>query len=105
MTTAPVKMSAECQALHGDQPPADESFVLNTNDTLRYAFVYIKGGVTGNYPPLSEPVELGQLHCTYTPHVIGVQAGQPIDIKTAMTYFTMCGQSRKTTSRSILFRQ
>lgn len=81
LATAPVKMSAECQALHGDHPPVDESFVLNTNGTLRYAFVYLKEGVTGNYPPPSEPVELDQVHCTYTPHVIGVQAGQPIDIK------------------------
>lgn len=81
LPTAPVKMNAECQALHGDHPAVDESFVLNPNGTLRYAFVYIKEGVTGNYPPPSQPVELDQLHCTYTPHVIGVQAGQPIDIK------------------------
>lgn len=81
ISTAPIKMNAECQALHPDAPAKDESFVLNPNGTLRYAFVYVKEGVQGNYPPPSEPAEVDQHNCMYTPHVIGVQAGQPVDFK------------------------
>lgn len=81
ISTAPIKMNAECQALHPNAPAKDESFVLNPNGTLRYAFVYVKEGVQGNYPPPSEPAVVDQHNCMYTPHVIGVQAGQPVDFK------------------------
>ncbi len=48
---------------------------------LANAFVYVKSGVTGAYPPPSDPVLLAQKGCTYHPHVLGVQAGQPLRIR------------------------
>ncbi|MFN2387788.1 MAG: carboxypeptidase regulatory-like domain-containing protein, partial [Thermoanaerobaculia bacterium] len=42
--------------------------------------VYVKEGVSGNYPAPSQPVTLDQLGCQYRPHVFGIQAGQPLRI-------------------------
>ncbi len=46
---------------------------------LQNVFVYVKDGL-GNriYPAPSEPVVIDQKGCRYTPHVIGVQTGQPV---------------------------
>ena len=41
----------------------------------------MKSGITGTYPAPTEAVELDQHGCMYTPHLVGVQAGQPIKIK------------------------
>lgn len=56
---------------------------VNNNGTLPNAFVYIKSG-TGN---LSQPaphnsVVLTQQGCMYEPHVVGVMAGQPLQVVT-----------------------
>jgi plastocyanin len=48
---------------------------------LAHAFVYLKSGVTGSYPPPTTPVLLDQQGCTYHPHIIGVQVGQDITIR------------------------
>jgi hypothetical protein len=55
--------------------------VLVSNGGLDNVFVYVKDGL-GNYyfePPTSA-VKLDQQGCRYTPHVFGVQVGQPIEI-------------------------
>ena len=56
--------------------------VVNDNGTLKYAFVWIKSGLpdkTWQVP--TTPVTLDQNGCMYKPHVIGVMAGQNIEIK------------------------
>jgi len=59
-----------------------EEVVVNDNKTLRNVFVYVKEGL-GNrtFPPPSEPVLIDQKGCWYHPHVLGVMAGQKLDIK------------------------
>jgi plastocyanin len=49
---------------------------------LGNVFVYVKDGL-GNriYPAPSTPVVLDQKGCRYVPHVIGVQAGQPVEFR------------------------
>jgi plastocyanin len=55
--------------------------VVVENGGINNVFVYIKDGL-GNYyfETPSQPVKMDQQSCRYTPHVVGVQAGQPIEI-------------------------
>lgn len=48
---------------------------------LDNVFVYVKDGL-GNYhfDTPAEPVRLDQQGCRYVPHVIGVRAGQPLEV-------------------------
>lgn len=80
-TMKKIKMGADpiCSAKHSDAPTA-EWLLLGENGELMNVFVYIKEGVTGNFPTPSEPVVIDQNGCLYKPHVIGVQTGQSIDI-------------------------
>ncbi|MBI3667183.1 MAG: carboxypeptidase regulatory-like domain-containing protein [Acidobacteria bacterium] len=86
--TAPARkaidMSAEpdCKALHGTSGPAYiEEVVANPNGTLANVFVYIKAGLEGkNFEPAAGPAMLDQKGCVYRPHVVGVRAGQIIQI-------------------------
>jgi len=48
---------------------------------LRDVLVYVKSGVSGTYPAPTEPVLLDQKGCMYHPHIITVQAGQPLKIR------------------------
>jgi hypothetical protein len=76
-----VKTSADpnCAKLH---PTGLEKKVVDVKDGgLAHAFVYVKSGVSGAYPAPTEPVILDQQGCMYHPHVIGVQAGQPITVR------------------------
>ncbi len=56
--------------------------VVNDNGTLKNAFVWVKSGLpdkTWQVPTTA--VALDQNGCMYKPHVIGVMAGQNIEIK------------------------
>jgi plastocyanin len=55
--------------------------VVVANGGLNNVFVHIKDGV-GNYyfDTPADPVKLDQRSCRYTPHVVGVQVGQPLEI-------------------------
>jgi plastocyanin len=55
--------------------------VLVQDGGLANVYVYVKSGLAGAYPPSSEPVTLDQKGCDYTPHVVAVQAGQPLKIR------------------------
>ena len=55
--------------------------VVVTDGNLANAFVYVKDGVTGDYPAPSEKGLLDQVGCRYTPHVSGLQVGQTIVIR------------------------
>ncbi|HUO14640.1 MAG TPA: carboxypeptidase regulatory-like domain-containing protein [Verrucomicrobiae bacterium] len=60
-----------------------ENLVVDHGD-LANVFVYVKDGL-GNrtFDVPSTPVELEQQGCRYHPHVLGVMAGQTVDIKNA----------------------
>jgi plastocyanin len=48
-------------------------------DSLENVFVYVKSGLGDKaYAPPSSPVLMDQKGCRFTPHVIGVMAGQPV---------------------------
>jgi len=79
-----IDMSANpvCTKAHAASPAKTEDAVVNDNGTLKYVFVWIKSGLpdqTWQVPTTA--VGLDQNGCLYKPHVIGVMAGQDIDIK------------------------
>jgi plastocyanin len=76
-----IKVSADpfCQKEHKDG--LERRAVEVKEGGVKDVFVYVKTGVKGTYPPPTEAVELDQQGCMYTPHVVAVQAGQPIKIK------------------------
>jgi plastocyanin len=58
-----------------------EQYVVK-NGGLQNVFVYIREGLSGKiYAPSTTPVVLDQKGCRYTPHVIAVMVGQPVDFK------------------------
>ncbi len=79
-TPEPIAMEADpvCQQKHPTPVVSDE--VMVQNGLLKNAFVYLKEGVKGPFTPPTTPVVLDQNGCWYTPHISGIQAGQPLEI-------------------------
>jgi len=79
----PVKidMSADPSCYEYDPDPKTEWFVVN-NEKLANVLVYVTSNTLDNYsfePPTSA-VELQHKACRYEPHVLGIQARQPLMI-------------------------
>lgn len=60
----------------------DESVVANADGTLRNVFVFVRG-VTADAPTEAVAPLLDQQGCVYVPHVVGVQAGTALTIKSS----------------------
>jgi plastocyanin len=62
-------------------PVYSEEVVVNDNGTLRDVFVYVKEGLGDRtFPVPAESAKLEQLGCNYKPHVLGLMAGQKIEV-------------------------
>lgn len=72
---------ATCQKENPKAQP-DQSMIVYVSDgnTVPYVFVHITKGLTDKYDAPSTPVELDQQGCMYHPHVMGMVAGQQLDI-------------------------
>ena len=71
----------ECADLHTN-PVLDESIIVNSDGSLKNVFVWVRKGLDDwKFPTPSDPVVLDQKGCTFIPHVLGVQTGQPITIR------------------------
>jgi hypothetical protein len=59
-----------------------EVLVVGPGNGLQNAFVYVKDGL-GNktFPAPKTPVVLDQQGCKYMPHVVGIQVGQPLEVR------------------------
>jgi hypothetical protein len=85
--TAPAKQRIRMDAVPActevnKEPVFTEEVVVNDNKTLRNVFVYVKDGLgSQTFPVPSEPVLIDQKGCWYHPHVLGMMAGQKIDVK------------------------
>ena len=77
-----IKMDADpvCASLHGDAVQT-EKVVHDENGNLANVFVYVKEGLTGNYPAPSGAHALDQAGCQYAPHVSGMQVDQKLIIR------------------------
>jgi hypothetical protein len=64
------------------EPVFTESYVVGADGGLQNVFVYVKDGL-GNrvFATPTTPVVLAQKNCTYVPHVLGIMAGQPLELR------------------------
>lgn len=61
--------------------PVSEEVVINDNGTVRYTFVWVKSGLPdSSWPAPSGTVSLNQEGCIYKPHMVGIRAGQDLEI-------------------------
>jgi len=72
----------KCVERNGGPQRADERLLVGDNQALQNVFVYVKDGA-GKYvfPVPTEPVVLDQDKCRYSPRVVGVRVGQPLQIR------------------------
>lgn len=81
MPTIDMSDKPVCAKAH-TTPQKSEEVVVNGNGTLKNVFVWVKSGLpdkTWKIP--ASNVALDQTGCMYAPHVLGVMAGQNIEIK------------------------
>lgn len=82
-TARPIRMDAEkyCAEQHGGAPVPSEEVVINSDGTLANVFVWVKDGLGDrSFPVPAEPAKLDQKGCMYTPHVMGMVAGQNLEV-------------------------
>lgn len=77
-----LRMDADkvCKAAHKD-PQKSEEVVVNSNNTLKNVLVYVKDGL-GNkkFDAPSKKLTFDQKGCMYSPHVMGIQTGQELEV-------------------------
>jgi len=76
-----VKLSSDPYCEKANPGLKTETEVVGSDGSVGNVFVYVKDGL-GNrtFPTPSEPVIMDQKGCHYTPHVMGIQIGQPLQI-------------------------
>lgn len=78
-----LRVASDPACVQGDGPnPQSDAVLIADDGALRNAFVYVKTGLdpTYGFPTPETPVLLDQQGCRYTPRVLGIQAGQPLEI-------------------------
>jgi plastocyanin len=83
-----LKMDADpvCSAAH-TEPVLSETLVMGEGNTMANIVVTVKSGLPAgkSYDPPSDKAVLDQHGCVYHPHVLGVMAGQSIEIRNSDT--------------------
>ena len=80
---AKIAMDADpvCQMQHGAHAHAQAEDISVTNGLLKNVLVYVKEGLgSAAFPAPTTPARLNQAGCWYEPHVVALQAGQPLEI-------------------------
>jgi plastocyanin len=80
----PPKMAAIAnQPCHAGAPELEEETVIvGDGGAMMNVFVYVEGAGTGDGSK-REPAVLDQVHCRYVPHVVGVQIGQALAVRSS----------------------
>jgi plastocyanin len=82
--TLDMSATAFCDKAHQGKPVKSEEVVVNPNKTLKNVFVYVKAGLPDKqWAVPTTAAMIDQTGCMYSPHVVGVMAGQNLDIKTS----------------------
>jgi hypothetical protein len=64
------------------EPVFTQTFLVGGGGTLGNVFVYVKSGLgKRTFAAPATPVVLSQKNCTYVPHVLGMMAGQPLELR------------------------
>ena len=72
----------KCVSENGAPQRAEEQIVVGDNQALQNVFVYVKDGLGAyGFAVPSEPAVLDQDKCRYTPRVLGVRVGQPLQVR------------------------
>jgi hypothetical protein len=84
MPPAPAKTQAwadpYCEKAHHADPLFGPTVQVGPDGALVDSLVFVSDGVSGTYATPQTPMSLDQEGCAYTPHVIGMRAGQPLQI-------------------------
>jgi plastocyanin len=78
-----VQMHTDKSCLVTDSPnPVDNAVLVGASGGVQNTFVYVKAGLDPEYAlnVPNEPAVLDQKGCIYTPRVIGVMTGQPLEV-------------------------
>jgi len=78
---ADIRLSKDC-APAGAPNPKSDAVLVSGGGGLQNAFVYVKDGLDPGYTfdTPTKPVELDQKGCIYSPRVLGLMVGQPLDV-------------------------
>ncbi len=81
-TPTKLQMNADpvCAKKHQTEAVLSQTVEVGADGALKNTLVFVKDGVTGAYPAPTAPATLDQVGCVYVPHVLGVMAGQPLQI-------------------------
>jgi plastocyanin len=81
-TKISMESEAACEQAHAGHVVYDESVTTSKDGGLANAFVYIETGLEGkNFEPAKEAITLDQHGCMFVPRIIGIRAGQTLDLK------------------------
>ncbi len=70
-----------CVQAAGSNQTAGDAAIIAPDGSLGDVFVYVKDALDDyTFDPPAAPITLDQRGCTYAPHVLGVRAGQTIEI-------------------------
>ena len=77
----PLKVDADpiC-VVNNEIAPKKEWLILDENKGVKNVLVFVTEGLNIDYSPPEEPVVIDQKGCIYSPHVLGIMAGQQLDI-------------------------
>ena len=77
----PLRIDADpiCVA-NNEISPRKEWLILDENNGIKNVLVFVTEGINNEYTPPEGSVFLDQKGCVYSPHVMGIMAGQPLDI-------------------------
>ncbi len=78
----PVRMSSDPGCMPAGEGATSEALLVGDGGGLANVFISVKDGLgDARFPVPTTPVILDQDGCRYTPHVFGVQVGQPVEIR------------------------
>jgi plastocyanin len=79
---APIPMNADPNCMQAHPTPVDTNTIALKDGKLGNVFVYVKSGLEGkSFPAPTEKKVFDQKGCLYTPHVFGIQVGQPLEVR------------------------
>ncbi|MCB0417563.1 MAG: hypothetical protein H6617_00340 [Bdellovibrionaceae bacterium] len=94
----PIKMAADpvCNSQNKANPATTETLLVGEGNGLANVFVYVEGNFKPAEP--TESVVFDQAGCRYIPHVVGIQAGQTLQIKNSDSTLHNVNAQAKTNS-------